>query len=81
VLEQKQLVFESRILSLLRHDFFLQRKGICKIHSVKPTHREKSRRCRKLHQTTYDPQTAVQDAILSPPRAARDMERSSGLYR
>src|SRR6266487_916382 len=65
MLEQKQFVLQRTVVSLLRHDFFLQCKRMRVIHTAKPTHKEKIRGCRKVHPTTYDPQTAVQDAILS----------------
>src|SRR5262249_22666321 len=67
VFEQKQFVLQSTVVSLLRDDSLLHCKGMREIHSAKPTHTEKIRGCRKLHRTTYDPQTAVQDAILSSP--------------
>ena len=68
MLELKQFVLQGTVVSLLRHDFFLQCKRMRVIHTAKPTHKEKIRGCRKVHPTTYDPQTAVQDAILSSPR-------------
>src|SRR5437867_2686650 len=68
VFEQKQFVLQATVVSLLRHDFFLQCKCTREFHSAKPTHTEKIRGCRNVHRTTYDPQTALQDAILSSPR-------------
>jgi len=81
VFEQKQFILQGVVVSLLRHDSFLQCERLPEIHSTKPTHTAKIRGRRKVHLTTYDPQTAVQDAILSA-HAPRDREiaEESGHY-